>query len=397
MLVKNSLTLEAISIFCISLILFTWGLSSQEVISFDSRFYLFALEMWRHGASWFSTTYQQPYPDYPATSTWLIYLFAKSAGTINKLIAVLPSAMMASVTLVMTYLVGVLHNKHWGRNAVFLLLLTFTFFKSARSIALDLYPTMITVCCFYLVYSADKIARTNRTLWVYPLLLLSFLFRGPIGLVMPTGVICTYYLLDQNYKRFFQLGLLSTLLLIVCTGLLLLLAQHVGGNHFMRDVLRMEILGRITNSHLPIYYYLTNSIGSYALSFPLALAVIFGTIYYGYHKLYPLPHIAFIWKLTGWMAIIMVGMSIPGDKKVRYILPMAPAAALIAAYPFSILLKENYFIVLRRIIIGLLELLPCLIMLTTVGIFYYAKNHQWHVAIAYPLLIILLLTLQLIR
>src|SRR3990167_2636838 len=82
--VMRSPTLKVIGIFLGSLFLFTWGLSDQEVISFDSRFYLFALEMWRHGLSWFPTTYHQPYPDYPALSTIFIYLAAWLAGGLNK-------------------------------------------------------------------------------------------------------------------------------------------------------------------------------------------------------------------------------------------------------------------------------------------------------------------------
>ncbi|HLB57816.1 MAG TPA: hypothetical protein VJL60_03275, partial [Gammaproteobacteria bacterium] len=62
---------EAVVIFFLGLIIFTIGLSHQEVITFEARFYLFALEMWRHGLSFFPTTYEQPYPDYPVTSTAL--------------------------------------------------------------------------------------------------------------------------------------------------------------------------------------------------------------------------------------------------------------------------------------------------------------------------------------
>ena len=42
---------------------FTYGwLKPAEIIRFESRFYLFALEMWRHGISWFPTSYTIPIP-----------------------------------------------------------------------------------------------------------------------------------------------------------------------------------------------------------------------------------------------------------------------------------------------------------------------------------------------
>src|SRR5690242_19905786 len=87
--------LESLLLFFSSLILFTWGLHSKEVIGFDSRFYLFAQEMWRYGVSWFPLTYHQPYPDYPASSTFVIYLFACLFGGVTKFSAVLPSAILA--------------------------------------------------------------------------------------------------------------------------------------------------------------------------------------------------------------------------------------------------------------------------------------------------------------
>jgi len=89
-----------LSIFIVSLFLFTWGVNSQEIISFDSRFYLFALEMWRHGISWFPTTYLEPYPDYTVASTVLIYGAASLFGGLTKFTAVLPSAIAAAITVV---------------------------------------------------------------------------------------------------------------------------------------------------------------------------------------------------------------------------------------------------------------------------------------------------------
>ena len=145
--------LEAIVLFCISMFAFLLGLNNQEIIGFESRFYLFALEMWRHGFSWFPTAYLKPYPDYPVTATLLIYSAAKLLGALSKFAAVLPSAIAAAITVSVTYLIGSLHSKRLGLSAVCFLFLTIMFLKTARSIALDMYPTLATVCCFYLVYS----------------------------------------------------------------------------------------------------------------------------------------------------------------------------------------------------------------------------------------------------
>lgn len=360
-----------------SLVLFTWGLRMQEVIGFDSRFYLFAMEMWRDGIHLFPTTYQEPYPDYPVSSTLLIYANALFFGGLNKCTAVLPSALMAAITVIFTYLIGALHHKRWGLYAVCLLFLTITFLKSARAISLDMYPTAITTACFYLIYAAQRKNLPSPKMIIFLLLILSFAFRGPIGLVMPTGVICIYYLLNRDWKTFFLMGVSASILLVFCTAVLLLLAYEAGGHEFLQRVLRMEVLGRIDNYFLPRYFYLTDGLSNYALSFPLAWLVIFGLIYEQFTHYRPSVEKKLLVKLIGWMLIILIGMSIPGDKKIRYILPMMPAVALIAAYPFIAPCKETYFRYLRFIYSSVFMFFP-LILFTALIIFTtYLQHHAF--------------------
>lgn len=362
---KYDSVVELLAIFMGSLILFSWGLNSQEIIGFDSRFYLFVQEMWRYGASWFPMTYHSPYPDYPASSTFVIYVFALLAGGVNKLIAVLPTAILAAITLTCTYLIGGLHAKRWGLCAVFFILLTGAFVKNARSISLDIYPTAITALCFYLIYSADKLNKCQRKNWIYPLLFLGFVFRGPIGLVIPAGVISIYYLSNKNYKQFFYQGLIAFLILCMCTITLLMLAYHVGGSQFMQKVLQMEILGRMDNAYLPRYFYFTNSLSNYALTYPVALLVMLGAVFYKKEK--PL------FLLIGWMMVILLGMSIPDDKKIRYILPMVPAISLLAAYLYIAPKSQVYFNVLRSIITCIFFIFPSIVI--TAMIFFGIQNY----------------------
>ena len=77
----------------LALLLFVLGEHTQTTIGFDSRFVLFAQEMLRHGPSVFPTTYGQPYPDYSATSTFLIWLLSVPFGEVTRLTAWLPTAM----------------------------------------------------------------------------------------------------------------------------------------------------------------------------------------------------------------------------------------------------------------------------------------------------------------
>lgn len=393
---NNIEILKIIGIFCLSLMLFTFGLTRQEVVGFDSRFYLFALEMWRHGISWFPTTYREPYPDYPVTSTWLIYFTAYLFGGLNKTVAVFPSAIAAAITLTLTYLLGALHSKRYGFYAVLLLLMTITFLKCTRSIALDMYPTMITTACFYVIYSADFLKKSQRIKFICPLLLLGFAFRGPIGLIMPAGVIFIYYLINQNYRQLIITSFYSLSFLLAATFTLLSLAYYVDGLDFARAVLNMEILGRMNNHYQPFYFYFTNSFNNYALSFPLACLVSGGIIYDVVVLKKSNEMLSFLLKLIAWTMIIVIGMSIPGDKKIRYILPAVPALALLAAYPF-VSENQQYFSCLRYIFLRLFLFAPMLFLLIINIIFSYAKKQFVHINLADLPLIFFLLMMQLVN
>lgn len=353
----NTIRLHAFLIFVTGILVFTIGLSSSDIVGFESRFYLFALNMWRHGLTWFPTTYGHPYPDYPGTSTWLIYAFAKLFGTMNKCVAVLPSAIAAAVTLMMTYLIGALHFKRLGWAAVLFLLFTVTFFAEARTISLDQFTTAITISCFYLTYSAKITEKNQKMLWVYLLFILGFAFRGPIGLVIPAGVICIFYLIEKDVKRFVTTGIIAFILLVVCSAILLFLAFHVGGKTFLFDVLQMEVVGRMKDvKSLPFYFYFQESLGAYAVSYPLALFVLIGLFY----QKATLKEKKLIMLLAGWAIVVMLGLSIPADKKVRYILSASPSFALIASFLFYDAVQHKFTDTLRNLFIWFCFYLPLL-------------------------------------
>lgn len=378
---------DAIVIFFSGLILFTWGLPNQEIIGFESRFYLFALEMWRHGLSWFPTTYQEPYPDYPVTSTWLIYLVANIFGTLNKWIAVLPSAIAASLTLSATYLIGATQDRKWGWFSAAFLLFTQAFLTESRTISLDMYVTAVTVWLFYFAYASQLQTKTPCWGRIGLLLIMGFAIRGPIGIVIPTGVLSVFYVLEKNWKSWFFLAMLSSFLLLACTSILLGIAYHVGGHTFMQSVFHMEIAGRMeVNRTPPVYFYLVESFGAYAITYPLAIFILIGSLPEIFKK-ETSPRIKLLRALAGWVLIIIVGLSIPADKKVRYILPIAPALALISGslllevtHPFLRGLKNTFYL--------LCWMLPIL----SLGIL--SVLYQKQMELNYPFLVVCFVTLQ---
>lgn len=371
-------------VFLTGLILFTVGLSSQEIISFESRFYVFSLEMWRHGLSLFPTTYHLPYPDYPATAIWLIYLFSKSIGILNKFSAVFPSACASAMTLVVTYLIGESYKKKLGCYAVLFLLFTYTFFEEARTISLDQFITLITALCFYLIDKKELSKRSSY--WIYFLFVLGFAFRGPIGLIIPAGVVCVFYLINKNYKQFLKMGFMAFLLLIFCSLILLFLAYLQGGIFFLKKVMEMQVIGRLQEDAQtpPFYFYFTESIGAYAITFPLAILVSLGI-----KKIDTIDQKNIV-KLLSWGLVILVGLSFPADKKIRYILPAAPAFALICSFLFTFSKKHIYFYWLRRSFIYFCLFLPLLCLIS----FFWFYHFNSHFSFSYKLPVFFFLLLQ---
>ena len=346
----------------LALLLFVLGEHQQAAIGFDSRFVLFAKEMLRNGPSFFPTTYGQPYADYSATSTLFIWLLSLPFGGVSSLTAWLPTAIASAFIVLLMYRLVAPHSTTWALMSVALLLLSMTFITETRAVSLDQMLAAVSLSVFYLAYAHDHFAAPRRHGWLLGLLVFGFAIRGPIGLVIPAGILCSYFLLSGQWRRMIVVGVQALGLLLACMGVLLLLAWFSGGEAFVREVIRMQVTGRIDGTEGasgPLYYF-TSSLGNYALAYPLAIVVALILLFTGRNQQGPALQLVKYCLAAG--LIVMVGLSIPQAKKARYLLPMLPMAAIIAAYPFKGM-SGRAFALLRGFIQGLLLIMPGLLML----------------------------------
>ncbi|WP_460150598.1 ArnT family glycosyltransferase [Pseudomonas sp. S3_A03] len=352
---------QSLGLGLLALLLFIAGSWHQAIIGFDSRFVLFAQEMLRHGPGFFPTTYGQPYADYLATSTLLTWLLSLPLGQVTSLTAWLPTAIASALIVVLVYRLTAPYSRRWGLLSIALMLLSSTFISETRAVSLDQMLAAITLTAFYLGYAHDHFGAGKRLHWLYLLLILGFAVRGPIGLVVPTGVLCSYYLINRQWRQLFSFGLLALALLVACVGLLLLMAKLSGGESFMQDVIRMQFLGRMDGSEgsSSALYYFTSSMGNYALAYPLALLVLLAVALGGRHSPQPAEKLLLYCAAAG--VLVMLGLSIPQAKKARYVLAMLPMAAIIAAYPFQVA-QGRMFAWLRGLMLTLWALLPALLI-----------------------------------
>lgn len=378
-------------IFSFGILLFTTAQFNHEFVQFESRFGLFAQEMWRNGISFFPTTYNQLYPDYPATQTVLTYLLSLIVGKITIITAILPTAITSAATLALTYAIGATRSRLWGFYSVLLLLFTYNFFGPARSITLDQFTTTATVACFYIVYSAQIYNKTRR-LWLLPALwIFGFVMRGPIGLIVPSSITAGFYLLEQQWRSFFKISISSILLLLICCTGLLIAAWYQGGTPFVHDVISMEVVSRVVNTEKHEYFsYFLIALQSYWVSFPLALLVFCSTAKQLLQRNLN-NDLKLIRHLFLWVFIVIVGLSLTSTGKDRYILPMAPAAALAAAYIFVCDNPGKLLFIIRQLLVRISMALPFVGLIAVIACKVFSIRNQLNLNINYIFLGLLLL------
>lgn len=355
------LRLESLALCLLAVPLFTLGLWEQPFIGFDGRFALFAQEMFRHGASAFPTSYGQPYPDYPATSTLLIDVFAKLFGEVNRLATVLPTALASAAIVGLLYRLLAGQSRRWAVLAVLVLLLTNGFLAKARSICLDQFVTLAALGCFYLLWSADERQLPRRRLLVFLCMAAGFAVRGPLGLIEPCGVVCLYWLLKGDWRRTFGYGLVGALVLALGCAVLFGLAWHTGGMPFVEDVIRMQVSGRLDDTDgagYPWWYFLQLGLYRYAPAFPLALFAL-PTLQRHWRLRLEQAESRLLIQLAGFAVLIVVALSIPTFKKPYYILPAIPACAALGAW--VLLQGQGALVWVRRLFLPLLVIFPVIL------------------------------------
>lgn len=346
----------------IAFLLFTIGVWNQPFVGFETRFALFAKEMLRHGVSFFPTTYGKPYPDYPVTSTLAIYFFAKTFGFLNKFIAILPTALASAGVVAVTFLLLVRSSLQWAIATICFELMTFTYLMESRSISLDQMVSLITLTSFYVAYRSETTLLKWEYFWLISLFIAGFLVRGPIGTILPAAAIGSYFGVTKNFRKALIFGLIAFAIILIMWLAQLGLAWHQEGRGFVNEVIRMQVTERMNlEDSQPFYYYFTSSFGGFAPTFPLFILVSLTFLFYRKSLTGSVGYVLML-GLIGWVVVVMLGLSIPHTKKIRYLLPIIPPLCAVASYPFAVevlprlkgFLKSFFFIFPFLLIVVLL-------------------------------------------
>lgn len=392
---KESMQLkrDSLVIFFLGSIIFTVALK-PEFINIQARFVLFAQEMLRYGPTFFPTIYNIPYPDYPATSTFMIYLVSLLFGKVTPFSAVLPTAFTSALILVVTYRIGTIRSRKWGLFSVLSLVSTYLFFSESRSISVDQYVSLATVLCFYIVYSACIFNKHRRLCFIPLLQVVSFSFRGPMGLIIPTAVVCSYYMWQREFKKLIIMILMSLCVLTLCSVGLLVAANFQAGEEFAKKVIMAQMAGRMVHSNKSYLYYWYNCLYSCTVWYPLAIVVMIT----GFKQIVKREddNYVLLGYLIVWILIILIGMSIPASKHSRYITPIVPAISLVSSYLFVDSSSKGILFEIKKAFLSACSFLPLLACLATAGILFFGRFFGLTVNVHYIIALALLSGLTII-
>ena len=259
-------------IFVSGLIAYLSGLNWQEFTKIGVRYSLFTAEIKQYGMGIFPTLYGKPYTDYPSPGIFLMYLSSLGGNYINMFTAAIPGAIISAITLVLMYLIGARVSKDIGWCSVMISFLSTEYLSQVRGPSLDVYVVFLTTFSFYLTYTADLDKKWKRLIMVPLCFILGFAFRGPLGFMIPSAVICGYYLVNRKLKQCIIFAVLSVVLAVICMAALIFLSYFYGGKELVQCFLNDQILNRAKSNDYLLYYFI-DGLGTYAIIYPLGFFV----------------------------------------------------------------------------------------------------------------------------
>ncbi|MEW5806605.1 MAG: glycosyltransferase family 39 protein [Acidobacteriota bacterium] len=284
------------------------------------------------------------YTDKPPLLFWLISTFSLLTGRISSFQARLPSALAGIGAVAATYIFAL---KCFGRKTALLssliLSTSFLFFDKARTAQTDMLLTFFILISFLFFYLSrgEPIHRRRYLIFFYLSLALGTLAKGPLGFIIPIGVILIFLASVGEMKRVREIFLtdgLSLFLLIV--GGWVVAATIAGkGEYSVFAALDRHLIERFSEGihhRQPLYYFLKTfplDFLPWSLFLPAALALLFSKLRSVERK-----EAAF---LLCWVFFVFVLFSFSREKRNLYILPLFPAASIMVGYLFSVILSEG--------------------------------------------------------
>lgn len=309
-------------LFCfgISFCLFSLGAIGTEITKIDIRFALMVQDMTFHGLGLFPTLNGVEYGDYPSGWIFCSWLTTFGGHLMSLWTLILPTILAGAYTVTLVYLTGEGFRKGVGFTAVMFLLVTPEFLSLFCGFGIDVPVMAAGATMLYLFSRKHSVFRTLSIFAV--LLLISFLVRGPMGLILLGAGTGGYLLAGREWKNVLLFGCIGVITAIFCCLCWYAAIHFQGGPELWNWFLDCQLYSRMKRNG-----YGTCSIDvllAFAPVAPIALGVLLP------RRQQKLPRTAVGW--LGYTLLPVFILSIPGDGHLRYFALTLPGFALLAAY-----------------------------------------------------------------
>lgn len=350
---------QAILLFAASLLVFTLFNWDRELLRLECRFLVFVRELAAGGQiGLFPTLYGEPYADYPSTFVVIAHALSKLFGSISTFALTLPVSLSVATAVAITYLTGAEHSKRLGLVAGLLLLCTYGFINGGRSISMDAFVCLGAACSFrFSQLSCLRPGVWSALHFIFGLcaVAFAFAFRGPLGAVVASAAFIAWPLGGFQWRRTILAACACGAVFAALLAGLLGLAFLQGGQELYSAALHSQVGGRLSGSGKPVWLYFTNGLAEFAIAFPLALLALFLARKTVWRKGRG-PEIDLFGRFMLWGLLVVIGLTVPSTRHLRYILPAMPAFALAAAclwaWPEAFALPEKLRAILRGLTPG---------------------------------------------
>ncbi len=324
-----------LAVFALACLVFLPGLGTRELWSPDEpRFALIAEDMLREGDFVVPHLLGRVYAEKPPLQVWLVVLAALPFGHVTEWAARFPSAVAAIATVLLT---GWFARRYFGEGAGFasalVLMTSGHFFMRGRWSCTDTLLTFFFLGAVVLAFLWTEGKRWAG--WGFILACaLATLTKGPVGLVLPAGILVAHLALEGRGREIPRFPWISGGLLFAAVVLpwFLLYGLRVGGGELSALVLRENVdrFFHAWNNVRPFHYYL----GRFPVSF-LPWSVFLPVAAVAFFRARRDPALSPLRFVVLWFLLVFVFFSISSGKRTVYLLPIFPAASIVLGWFFE--------------------------------------------------------------
>ena len=302
---------------------FVLGTIGVEIVRINIRFAMMTEEMAEHPLGLFPTLNGHPYADYPSLYNLCSYLTSGGGRIVTRFALVLPTILLSCYVVAMTAKTSELLKPGTGLCAALFSLLSYEYINIFMAFSIDL---PVAAAALTIVWSLLKFDFGRKALPIsVAMLFLAFAARGSLGIVLCGAVTASVIIGARRWKALLIYGVAGAATAAACLGCAYLAILRQGGKDLWQTVLDWQVGSRLGKEKTvyACFYYFTNAIGSFM---PVTGFAVMTLIMKRRELTKPELSIPILWAL-----LPMVMLSIPGGKHLRYMTPLLPAFAIVAA------------------------------------------------------------------